>query len=91
VVIVLLCFFVGMRILYGYWPWQEGPNRHHARSVRAQPDTAATLISPELVAAPALEPDPEIKERQSNGTAVFALALPPNADPTQDSFGGPVI
>jgi len=27
VAIMLLCFFVGMRVLYGYWPWQEGPKR----------------------------------------------------------------
>ena len=24
-IMLLTCFFVGMRILYGYWPWQSGP------------------------------------------------------------------
>jgi hypothetical protein len=37
VVIVLLWFFVGMRLLYGYWPWQQGPKRRHLRPGKPKP------------------------------------------------------
>src|SRR5262249_15561539 len=43
VVIVLSCFFVGMRVLYGYWPWQAGPKQRRMRPVKPEPDTPATL------------------------------------------------
>jgi hypothetical protein len=29
--LLLTCFFVGMRILYGYWPWQSGPKRRDVK------------------------------------------------------------
>lgn len=86
VAIVLLCFFVGMRILYGYWPWQEGPKQRRMRPAKREPDTPATLKRPQLVASPALQPEPEIKEQQPNGNPVPALALPPHIDATDDSF-----
>ena len=86
VVIVLLCFFVGMRILYGYWPWQEGPKRRRLRPVKPEPDTAATLKRAEPVAGPALQPDPEINEPQPNCTLVPAVVLPAITGATEDSF-----
>lgn len=91
VAVVLLCFFVGMRVLYGYWPWQEGPKRRRLRPVKPEPDSAAILKRGEPIAAPALRPDPEIKEPQPNGTLVPALALPPNTDATDDSFDRSLI
>jgi len=86
VVIMLLCFFVGMRVLYGYWPWQEGPKRRlRARAVKVESDTSATLKRPEAVAAPALQPEHESKQ---NGTAVPRLVLTTNSD---DSFDRSLI
>ena len=91
VVIVLLCFFVGMRILYGYWPWQEGPNRRRIRPVKPEPDSAATLKRAEPIAAPALQPEPEIMAPQPNGPPVPAVALPAITDATDDSFDRSLI
>ena len=89
IVILLLCFFIGMRIMYGYWPWQEGPNPRRIRPVK--PDSAATLKRAEPIAAPALQPEPEIMAPQPNGTPVPAVALPAITDATGDSFDRSLI
>jgi len=91
VVIVLSCFFVGMRVLYGYWPWQAGPKQRRMRPVKPEPDTPATLKRAEPVAAPALQLVSEINEPQPNGTPVPALAFAPITDATDDSFDRAVI
>jgi len=91
VVIVLLWFFVGMRVLYGYWPWQQGPKRQRLRPGKPKPDTSATPNTTQPVAARALQPDPAIGESQPNGTPVPALALSPNSGATGDSFDRSLI
>ena len=30
--ILITWCFAGMRILYGYWPWQSGPKKYHPMS-----------------------------------------------------------
>jgi len=89
IAIVLFCFFVGMRLLYGYWPWQEGPKRRRARPVKVEGDISAPIKKPEAVAAPALQLEQEIKEPEPNGTPVPALVLTPNA--IDDSFDRSLI
>jgi len=82
--VVLLCFFVGMRLLR-LLAMQEGPKQRRMRPAAREPDPPATLKRPELV-APALQPEPGTKEQQPNGIPVPALALPPHIDATEDSF-----
>lgn len=90
VAVVLLCFFVGMRVLYGYWPWQEGPKRR-VGPVKAEADTSVTLKRPEPIAEPALQPEQQIKEPEPNGALVPALAVSFGIDAAKDSFDRSVI
>jgi hypothetical protein len=89
--ILLTLFFVGMRIMYGYWPWQAGPKPRRVRPLKLERDTPAALNRAESVAGPALQPNLEIKAPQANATPVPALVLPPKAEATEDSFDRSVI
>jgi hypothetical protein len=82
IAILLLSCFVGMRILYGYWPWQSGPKQS---IVEEKSGPLEFLPLSEIERERLLEP-------KTNGVAVAAAFVEPmNAPVKTESFDRQLI
>ena len=69
--ILVVVVLVGMRLIYGYWPWQEDP---HVRTLRK-------------LAQPVREPDPAVNEPGNSFDRGKEVAAPGDPDSDQVKGG----